>query len=48
MGDKIRDEKPQYHINRESVKISHCHQVKVMNLNILQGKNYYLLIKVEL
>ena len=45
--DKIMDEKIQYDINREVAKISALHQVKMRNMNILQGKKYYHLIKVE-
>ena len=39
--DKIRDEKLQYDTNREAAKISG----KLININILQVKKYYLLIK---
>ena len=31
IDDKIRDEKLQYHINREAAKISAYHQVKLKN-----------------
>ena len=31
--DKIRDEKVQYNINRESPKYQHYHQVKLINMN---------------
>ena len=41
--DKIRYEKVQYDINRNQ----HYHQVKLINMNILQVKKYYLLIKEE-
>ena len=46
IDDKIRDEKLQYNINREAAKIQHYHQVKLINMNILQVNKYYLLIKV--
>ena len=39
--DQIKDEKIQYDINREAAKISD-HQVKLINMNILQVKKYYL------
>ena len=41
IDDKIRDEKLQYDTNREAAKISG----KLININILQVKKYYLLIK---
>ena len=45
---KIRDEKLQYDINRKAAKISaYYHLKKLINMNILQMKKYYLLIKVE-
>ena len=50
IDDKIRDEKLQYDTNREAADISkhqHYHQVKLINMNILQVKKYYLHIKVE-
>ena len=43
--DKIRDEKIQYYINRDSVdhyqsnRYQHYHQLKLINLNILQVNN---------
>ena len=45
INDKIRDEKLQYDINREAAKLSAYHLEKLININILQVKNYYLLIK---
>ena len=42
--DNNRDEKLQYDINR----YLHYHQVKLINMNILQAQKYYLLIKLEL
>ena len=45
--DKIRDEKLQYDINKELQKHRHYDHVKLINMNILQVKKYYLLIKVE-
>ena len=48
IDDKIRDEKLQYNINRKATKMSHYHQVKLVKINILQVKKYYLLIKLEL
>ena len=42
IGDKIRDEKLQYDNSRETPKI--FHQVKLINMNILQVEKYYLLI----
>ena len=43
--EKIREEKLQYYINRE--KYQHYHKVILMNMNILEVKKYYLLIKVK-
>ena len=40
--DKIKDEKVQCNINRETAKTS------LMNMNILQLKKYYLSIKFKL
>ena len=47
IDDKIKDEKLQYDIHREAAKISALLQVKLINMNILQVKKYYHLIKVE-
>ena len=46
--DKIRDEKLQYDINREAAKVLALSSEKLINMNILQVKKYYLLIKEEL
>ena len=43
---KIKDEKLQY-INREAAKISALFHAKLVNMNVLQVKKYYGLIKVE-
>ena len=45
---KIRDEKLQYDIKRKAKKYQNYHQVKLINMNILQVKKHYLLNKVEL
>ena len=46
IDDKIIDEKLQYDISRErQQKYQHYHHVKFINMNILQVKKYYLLIK---
>ena len=45
IDDKIRDEKLQYNINREAVKKSALSSGKLINMNFLQVKKYYLLIK---
>ena len=34
-------------LTEKQQKYQHYHQVKLINMNILQVKNYYLLIKVE-
>ena len=47
IDDKIRDEKRQYNINREEAKISALSSGKIINMNILQVKKYYLLITIE-
>ena len=47
IGNKIRDEKLRYDINREAAKYQYFHEVKLTNINILQAKKCYLLIKVE-
>ena len=45
IDNQIRDEKLQYDINREAAKISAYHPKKLINMNILQEKKYYHLIK---
>ena len=53
IDDKIRDEKPQNDINREAANLSAiiCQQIyylgKLINMNILKVKKYYLLIEEE-
>ena len=47
IDDKIRDKKLQYDINREAAKISALLSGKLTNMNFLQGKKSYHLIKVE-
>ena len=42
--DQIRDEKLQYDINREAAKYQLYHQTKLISMNILLAKKYYLLI----
>ena len=44
--NRIKDEK-QYDINRETAKISAISLSKADNMNILQVKNNYRLIKLE-
>ena len=44
--DKIKDEKLQYDINREATNQDY-HQVKFINMNILQASKYCYRIKVE-
>ena len=34
-------------LREKEPKYKHYHQVKLINMNILQTKEYYLLIKVE-
>ena len=45
--DKIRDEKLQYGINTEAVKILVSSSGKLINMNFLQVNRYYYLSKVE-
>ena len=47
IDDKITDEKLQHDINREAAKYQHYHPEKLINMNFLQTKKYYLLIKEE-
>ena len=47
IDDKIRDENLQYDINREAVKYLYYQLEKLMNMNMLQMKKYYLLNKEE-
>ena len=43
--DQIRDEKPQYDINREATKMQLYRQTKLVSMNILLVKKYYHIIK---
>ena len=45
--DKIRNEKLQYNINREAAKFQHFLLEKLLNMNMLQVKKYYLLIEAK-
>ena len=45
--DKIRHEKLQYDITEKLQEYQHDHQAKLINMNILQVKKYYHLIKVK-
>ena len=45
--DKIRNEKRQYDINRETVKIPALLLGKISKYEYLMMKKYYLLIEVE-
>ena len=47
IDDQIKDEKIQYHINREAAKISVLYSGKINKYEYLTGKKYYLLSKVE-
>ena len=40
IDDKISDEKVQYNINREAVKRSAFHQIKLIIMTFLQMKKY--------
>ena len=42
--DQIRDKKLQYDINREATKYQLYHQAKLISINILLVKKYYLVI----
>ena len=48
IDDKIRDEKVQYDINIEVAEISALSLGKLINMNTLQVKKYYLLIKTNI
>ena len=45
--DKIKDEKLQYDIKEKHKKYQHYHLEILINMNILQVKKCYQLIKVE-
>ena len=47
IDDKIRDEKLQYDIKEKQQKYQHYHPEKLINMNIVQVKKYFHLIKVE-
>ena len=46
--DQIRDEKLQYDIYREASNNQLYHQTKLISMNILLAKKYYLLINSKL
>ena len=46
--DQIRDEKLQYDIYREASNNQLYHQTKLISMNILLAKKYYLLINNKL
>ena len=45
IDDKIRDKILQYNINREAAKYQHYYLGKLINMNILHGTKYFLLIE---
>ena len=47
INDKIRDENLQYNIIREAAIYQLYRPEKLINMNILQVKKYYILIKYE-
>ena len=47
INDKIKDEKLQYDIIREAAKISALSSGKLINMNFLEVKKYYLQAKEE-
>ena len=47
IDDKIRDEKLQYNIDRETAKISALSSGKIDKYEYVTGEKYYLPIKVE-
>ena len=47
IDDEIKNERLQYNINRETAKYQHYLLQKLVNMNMLQAKKYYLLIKEE-
>ena len=47
IDDKIKEEKLQYDINRKVENYQHYRSEKLININFLQVKKYYHLIKAE-
>ena len=47
IDDTITDVKLHYDITREAEKYQHNHLEKLVSMNVLQVKKYYLLIKEE-
>ena len=47
IDNKIRDEKRNVILRENQQKYQHYHQVKLINMNFLQVKKHYLLIKVK-
>ena len=48
MEKNIKNKKLLYDINREAQQNYHCYyQAKLINMNILQVRKYYFLIKVK-
>ena len=46
IDENIKDEKYNTILTEEQQKCQHYHQVKLINMNILQEKKYYHLIKI--
>lgn len=46
--EKSRQEQLQCDIDIEAAKHQHYHHAKLMNMNILQAKKYYIRVRVEL
>ena len=47
IDDKIKDEDYNTILREKQQKYQHYRQVKLSNMNVLDVKKYYLLIKVE-
>ena len=47
IDDMIRDEKPKIVLTEKQEKDQHYDLEKLINMNVLQMKEYYLLIKEE-
>ena len=47
IDDKLRDEKLNMILTEKQQKYQHYHQIKLINMNIVQVKKYYLLFKEE-
>ena len=47
IDEKVRDKNLRYYMNRKAAKYVYYYLLKLMKMNILLVKKYYLLIKID-